>query len=82
MLELLDVQVVINDCHIAVGVENPHKFSICRESRIPGGATYRRYYSHSCYYEACGHFAAHSTSPTPTVMGPPWMGHSFIVTLY
>jgi hypothetical protein len=57
---------IINNCPIAVGVENPHKFWMCRQPRdvrqtsrhistTAGSATYRRYWSHSCY-EACGTF--------------------------
>jgi hypothetical protein len=69
-------RVVMNDCPIAVGVENPHKFWMCRQPRnvrqtsrqistAASIATYRRYYSHSCL-----RLAAHSTtSPTPTAMG-------------
>jgi hypothetical protein len=45
---------VINDCPVAVGVENPHKFWMCRSlatlaklvnliSTIARSATYRRY---------------------------------------
>jgi hypothetical protein len=59
-------RVIINDCPIAVGVENPPKFWMCRQpgnvkqtsrqiSTTVGSATYRRYQSHSCY-EACGTF--------------------------
>jgi hypothetical protein len=74
------LKVIINDCPIAVCVENPHKFWMCRQRRnvrqtsrqvstTVGSATYRRYKSHSCY-------EAHSTtSPTPTAMG-----QSFIMT--
>jgi hypothetical protein len=47
-------RVIINDCSIAVGVKNPHKFWVCRHPRNVGqtsrqisttarGATYRRY---------------------------------------
>jgi hypothetical protein len=48
------VRVIINDCPIAVGVENPHKFWMCRQPRnvrqtssqnstTAGSGTYRRY---------------------------------------
>jgi hypothetical protein len=75
---------MINDCPIAVGVENPHKFWMCRSlatldklvDRFPlppvgpsiGDTSLTRVMR----------LAAHSTkSPTPTAMG-----QSFIMTLY
>jgi hypothetical protein len=58
--------VIINDCPIAVGVKNPHKFWMCRQPRNDTSLTHVM------------RLAAHSTtSPTPNAMG-----QSFIMTLY
>jgi hypothetical protein len=63
-------RITINNCLIAVGVENPHKFWMLDKlvDRFPLSPV-----AHSLMYEA----AAHSTtSLTPTAMG-----QSFIMTL-
>jgi hypothetical protein len=54
LVHLCMYRVIINDCPIAVGVENPHKFWMCRSlatlaklvnliSTTARSATYRRY---------------------------------------
>jgi hypothetical protein len=76
-------RVIINDCPIAVGVENPHKFWMCRSlatldklvDRFPLPPVSPRIGDTSLTHVM--RLAAHSTtSPTPTAMG-----QSFIIRM-